>query len=93
MLGRTVPTGATPAPVPLPSAPCPRITRPVRCLPPQELAAEEDPAMLPTRRAGLYRLANAAKQAFYTLQVGALRELGVLTLAWVPCVHGIGIGG
>ncbi len=52
---------------------------PFRCLPLQELAAEEDPAMLPTRRAGLYRLANAERQAYYTLQVGALRELGVLT--------------
>lgn len=35
--------------------------------------------MLPTRRAGLYRLANAVKEAFYTLQVGLVQcDIGVL---------------
>ncbi len=81
MLGRIAYTRATRAPTPLAATLCPCITRPVRCLPPQELAAEEDPAMLPTRRAGLYRLANSAKMAFYTLQVGGLCELGIPVLA------------
>lgn len=37
---------------------------------PQELAAEENPAMLPARRAALLRAATLLRDAFYTLQVG-----------------------
>ncbi len=40
---------------------------------PQELAAEENPDMLPARRAALLRAATLLRDAFYTLQVGMHR--------------------
>ncbi|GIL60368.1 hypothetical protein Vafri_14969 [Volvox africanus] len=47
----------------------------------QELAAEEDPAKLPVRRASLKKAATMLKDAFYTLQLGsdAWKTLGVDT--------------
>lgn len=37
--------------------------------------------MLQSRRDGLYRMAIAEREAYYTLQVGAVGEQGKLTLA------------
>lgn len=61
---------------------CRQVSLCAACLPPQELAAEDNPDMLPARRAGLFKMVTQQREAYYTLQVGALAELGVLTLSF-----------